>query len=221
MGDWPRFFHAHSRPATGTVHPKCTVGLECTVPAIPIESRGDLLQLQCNKRPRARPGKCTGLGSAAASGLPRPGSRPHRTVATPRSVDAPRATDHGCTHSPVRAVCVGVREPRRTRPAWCRAPVGCTVRAGSVVTSRSVALHCARTLQPSLVRCRVVVSGYCIRASCRPRRRTASPGARRSAAHVTVCSCQAHHRSCSCSFYSTSCISFEARVYLSVIMTGI
>ena len=46
----------------------------------------------CNKRPRARPGKCTGLGSAAASGLPRPGSRPHRTVPARRSVDAPRTT---------------------------------------------------------------------------------------------------------------------------------
>jgi hypothetical protein len=81
---------------------------KCTVPAIPIESRDDLLQLQCNKRLRARPGKHTGLGSAAASGLPRPGSRP---ASAPhdggRPVIGRRRTGHGCAHSAVRAVCAG------------------------------------------------------------------------------------------------------------------
>jgi len=137
----------------------------------------------CNKRPRARPGKCTGLGSAAASGLPRPGSRPHRTVAARRSVDAPRTTGaHIHLSQPCARACAshaGREDSGHCRHGAARrlgapyAPVQLSRRARSLCTVR---VRCSLPLLDAVSWYQVTVSGLAAGpADVRPRR---APGDR-------------------------------------------
>lgn len=141
---------AHSR-RPGTVHPECTAGLECTVPAIPIESGDDLLVLVAATRTDRRP------ASAAASGMTRLGE--------------PAVSRATAAHSPVRAV--------RARAAVVPPCAPLLWLQGLIGTKRLVMSHSLRTVLlgssslvavaavPFHVRWRVVIPGSFCRGPAR------------------------------------------------------
>lgn len=95
MGDWPRFFHAHNRPATGTVHPNVLWGWNVLSRLSP--SKAETTCCNCNATKGYGPGRVNTRAWAALQQVAcrDPGAvrRPHRTtVAARRSVDAARAT---------------------------------------------------------------------------------------------------------------------------------
>jgi hypothetical protein len=115
MGDWPQFFHAHNRPATGTVHPNVLSRLS--------PSKAETTCCNCNATKGYGPGRVNTRAWAALQQVAcrDPGAvrRPHRTtVAGRRSVDAARATG---AHIQLSEPCARAT-PRglRTRPGRTR-----------------------------------------------------------------------------------------------------
>lgn len=184
-------FSMRAQPATGTVHPECTVGLECTVPAIPIESGDDLLWLlqACNTNGSEQ--RCRKWRAQTRGAVP-------RATAAHSPVRAVRARGHGTG----RACCCCRRLGAPCTEHISQELIG--TERGSELSCRG---RCARTYSwpgspPSTsfpVRWRVVISGSLCQGW--PRRRTGLDGSQTIGGTRNCLLSPRAELLCPCSFY--------------------